>query len=151
MTDCLGNHASPFMQVLAEVHDRLGWDNFIESMICTMYFKVAKFFIPSTLGLAAESWGCQFFHKLMVAMHKQWLFYNSHLHYKKLDALTVQQREDIFARVKELQFIDPADLLPCHQCLLEGDFSDLGEGVSVNRQHWVASMDAAVASSSYIC
>ena len=115
-----------------------------------MYLEVAKRFIPSTSRLTAESWGRQFFHKLMVATHKQWLFCNSHVHYSKLDGLTRQQHEDFFAGVKELLLINPANLLPCHQYLLEGDFTDLGEGATVNRQHWVASMDSAIASSSYI-
>ena len=116
-----------------------------------MYVEAAKRFISLTSRLTTERWGCQFVHKLMVATHKQWLFRNSYVHCTKLDGLTVQQHEDIFACVKEPLLIDPADLLPCHQHLLEGDFTDLGEGATVNRQCWVASMDASVSFSSYVC
>ena len=34
---------------------------------------------------------------------------------------------------------------------MDGNFADIGEGATINRHHWVASMDAAVASSSYVC
>ena len=135
MTECLGTHPSPFMQVLVETYDCLGWDNFGEGRICNMYVEAAKRFISLTSRLTTERWGCQFVHKLMGATHKQWLFRNSYVHCTKLDGLTVQQHEDIFACVKELLLIDPTDLLPRHQHLLEGDFTDLGEGATVSRKH----------------
>ena len=81
MTECLGTHPSPFVQVLAETHDCLRWDNFVEGRICTMHVEVAKRFIPPTSRLTAEIYSRQVVHKLMVATHKQWLFRNSHIDY----------------------------------------------------------------------
>ena len=98
-----------------------------------MYLEAAKRFIPSASRIAAESWGRQVVHKLMVATHKPWLFCNSRVRYKTRNGLTVQQHADISAYVKELLLVDPANLLPRHQYLMVGDFTDIGGGASVNR------------------
>ena len=59
---------------------------------------------------------------LIVRTHEQWLFYSTHVHYKKLDGLTTKEHEEIFSQVCELILIDPANLLPWHYYLLSGDF-----------------------------
>ena len=60
--------------------------------------------------------------------HKQWLFRNMHVHYKKMDRLTETQHEEISKEIKELIMVDPGSLLDKHRYLLEWDFGALGEG-----------------------
>ena len=100
--------------------------------------------------MTPERWGKTFILKLMLETHKQWLFRNAHIHYKNLDGVTTKEHDAIFTRVNELLLIDPADLLPRHIYLLSGDFADLGEGSTVHRQHWVASMESALTSANYV-
>ena len=149
MVECLHVH-STFHHALAKAHDKLGWDNFVEGRVATIYVEAASQSLPPRSRLTPESWGRQFVHRLMVATHKQWLYRNSHVHYAKLDGLTEQQHDAIFRRCQELLEIDPADLLERHQYLLDEDFTELGEGSAINRQHWIASMDSAIAAAEWV-
>ena len=88
--------------------------------------------------MTLERWGRRLVSLLMQATHKQWLFRNLHVHYKKLEGLTEEQHLLIFQKVEELMLADPADLLPRNHILLEGDFTELGKGPTVHRQCWVA-------------
>lgn len=114
------------------------------------YVEAAARYLPPRSRLTPESWGRQFVRRLMVATHKQWLYRNSHVHYAKLDGLTEKQHEAIFERCKELLMVDPADLLDRHRYLLEGDFTELGEGSAVDRQNWIASMESAMSAAEHV-
>ena len=52
--------------------------------------------------------------QLLRMTHKQWLFRNMHVHYKKMDGLTETQHEAIFKEVQELIVVDPGSLLSKH-------------------------------------
>ena len=75
--------------------------------------------------------------------HKQWLFRNAHVHYKKLDGLTVARHEEIFCEVEQMMEVDPDELLPRHVYLLDVDFEALGEATSGDWMTWMASMKSA--------
>jgi len=148
MLDCL-HVMSTRHQVLAEVHDKLGWDNFVEGRICTMYLDVIEDALPQFA--TPSSWGVKFLSQLVQTTHKQWLFRNSHVHYKKLEGLTNEQHMEIFSQVESLMLIDPADLLEKHQhLLLEEDFTKLGEGPTLQRKVWVASMETALSAAKHV-
>ena len=82
--------------------------------------------------------------------HKQWLFRNAHLHYKNLEGLTMADHERIYDRVLELRLTNPAKLLDQHQYLLDTDFLESGEGPTLHRQSWIASVESALASASFV-
>jgi hypothetical protein len=149
LTDCVAGY-SPTLQVLARVHDRLGWDNFIEGRICKMYLEVYRTMGLPSVSLSPAQWGRTFVTKLLCITHKQWLFRNSHIYYKKLDGLTAQQHESILARVRELMWTDPSELLSNHQQLLEVDFEELGEGPSSDRQQWIIAMESAISLAGHV-
>ena len=86
----------------------------------------------------------------MQMTHKQWLFRNAHVHYKKLEGLTMSDHERIYDRVLELRLTDPASLLDQHQYLLDADFLELGEGPTLHRQGWIASVESALASANFV-
>jgi rhamnose utilization protein RhaD (predicted bifunctional aldolase and dehydrogenase) len=48
-------------------------------------------------------------------------------------------------RVEEYSLIDPEDLLPKHQYLLDTDFEALGSGPTIDRQIWLANITSACA------
>ena len=45
---------------------------------------------------------------------------------------------------------DPSDLLAKHQHLLEEDFVKLGKETAGTRQHWIASMESALAAADHV-
>ncbi len=47
--------------------------------------------------------------------------------------------------MEEYALINPEELLPRHQYLMEADFKTLGSGPVYNRQIWLANVDLAVA------
>ena len=46
--------------------------------------------------------------------------------------------------------VDPTDLLPEHQRLLNVDYERLGEGKAEQRQIWLAEMESAVSAANHI-
>ena len=134
------------LESLAEVQDRLGWDNFIEGRISKVFLSYVQ---PSLSGqrrkcLSPQSWGTTFITHIISLTHKQGLFRNSHVNFKKLDGLTPAQHDEIFQRVQSLLWTDPAELLDRHKYLLEEDFHQLGAGSSGVRQNWIQSMESAL-------
>jgi hypothetical protein len=150
MVACVASH-SPMLQSLAEVQDKLGWDNFVEGRISTCFVEAVRQDLEKHKARTTPERWCQtLVSKLLQLTHKQWLFRNSHVHYKKLEGLTAQQHEKIFDRVKELMWTDPSELLSKHKYLLEEDFQMLGETSSGQRQNWIASMESALAAAKHV-
>ena len=147
----LGNSTNALLSTLADVQDKLGWDSFVEGRVSTIFKSVMR---PVLKGLNSrltpERWCTILCTKLLELTHKQWLFRNSHVHFKKLEGLTPQQHAEVYQQVKSLEDTDPDDLLPRHQHLLERDMYELGEGSSGMRQQWVASMEAALQAAVYV-
>ena len=48
------------------------------------------------------------------------------------------------AKVKDLLWTDPDDMLEDDKALIEGDFKKLGSSMATNREFWVASMEVAI-------
>jgi len=142
---------SPLLHALATVQDRLGWDNFVEGRISKLFVEVVQVDLERIQSrLTPEKWCKTFIQKLLQLTHKQWLFRNSHTHYKKLEGLTPAQHELIFEKVKNLMWTDPADLLDQHHHLLQEDFGELGAGNSGARLQWAASMGSAIAAAEHV-
>ena len=115
MVDCVTSR-QPLYRILAEHHDCLGWDNFVKRRICNTYLQVVHDCFNSPYScLRPESWGKKLVSLLIQMTHKQWLFRNAHVHYKKLEGLTAADHERIYDCVLELRLTDPAELLGQHQ------------------------------------
>ena len=134
MTDCLESNASEVHKMLAHTHDKLGWDNFVEGRIGKFFLEVVAPMFPRRSRMTPEHWRQRLVSLLMQAIHKQWIFRKSHVNHKKLDGLTEEQHLLIFRKVEESMLTDPSDLLTQHRMLLEGGFTELGEGPIVYRQ-----------------
>ena len=145
MAECLADTASPILHTLADVQDRLGWDNFVEGRVSTVFIAAVKPQLSAgRFKRSAEKWCSQLSSKLLSLTHSQWLFRNSHVHFRKLGGLTTKQHEDIFDGVINLMGRDPEELLPKHRYLLQEDFHQLGKGSSGTRQVWIQSMESAL-------
>jgi len=141
MSQCC--HPSRY-ESLVKAHDNLGWDNFLEGRICTLFLEAYRCDLEDDVSpYRVDAWGRGFIERLIRITHAQWIFRNSHVHYKKLEGMTEAQHMDIFRRVEELMWDDPMDLLPAHRHLLEEDLQGLGECSSATRLYWVLSVEAA--------
>ena len=141
MSQC--SHPSRY-ESLVKAHDKLGWDNFLEGRICTLFLEAYRCDLEDDVSpYQVDSWGRGFIERLIRITHAQWIFRNSHVHYKKLEGMTEAQHMDIFRRVEELMWTDPMELLPAHRHLLEEDLQGLGECSSATRLYWVLSVEAA--------
>ena len=60
--------------------------------------------------------------------------------------MTTAEHHAIKDKVATLLCTDPDDLLPQHQpLLLQQNFTQLGQGPTLDRQHWMAQMRSALA------
>ena len=150
MIDCLHIDNNSY-RLLAEATDRLRWDSFLEGRISTVWLDVMKpQLMDGNTYLSPQRWGRQLIEQLLQITHKQWIFRNSRLYYKKLDGLTALEHHKIFEKMEELMHTDPDELLPRHRHLLEENFGALGEGSSIDRQYWIASMESALSAASCV-
>ena len=69
---------------------------------------------------------------------------------QKPEGLAEEQHGEIFNKVKDLMFTDPAELLPKYQHLLEIDFARLGDESTANKQYWIESMESALVVTDHI-
>ena len=91
MEDCVNQGESKFHE-LAFAQDQLGWDSLLEGRICSLFIEQAREYLKEIGSyMTAEKWGRLFITKLLNITHKQWIFRNSHVHYKKLDGMTEAQ------------------------------------------------------------
>ena len=88
--------------------------------------------------------------KLIRITHSQWIFRNSHVHYKKLEGMTKEQHLETFRRVEELMWEDPMSLLPRHRHLLEENLGELGECSTATRMYWILQVEAAQATAATV-
>ena len=141
----------PALSSFARDHDRLGWNNFIMGRISISLFEVQKAHLrQSQSRLSISSWACQFTQRILAIPHQQWLYRNARIHIRLIEGLTAADHNRIQDRVSHLLHTDPDDLLPQHQpLLLKQNFYQLGIGTSLDRQHWIAQMNSAIAAASH--
>ena len=60
------------------------------------------------------------------------------------DRCTVTESISLFARVEELMYTHQDDLLLKHRLLTGKDFEDLGKGIVMHRQYWIANMKSSI-------
>ena len=143
MIDCV-HGVNPDLMEVARKSDRLGWDSFLEGRITSSWLPmVLPMLLTSLHPLLPPSWGRQFINRLHNIVHKQWIYRNTCIHYRGTDGFTLQEQDQIINRVEEYSLIDPEDLLPRHQYLLDTDFEALGSGTTIDRQIWLANFDSA--------
>ena len=132
---------------LAIVQDRLCWDCFVEGRIYKLFLQVMKPCLREVGRRSVDQWGQDFVKSLLHLTHKQWLFRNARKHIRLMDGMTEAEHLEVYDRVEELIHLDPADLLPKHQYLLDDDFSKMGESSSIARKVWVLNVESAAANS----
>jgi hypothetical protein len=143
MIDCV-HGVNPNLMAVARESDRLGWDSFLEVRITSLWLSmVLPMLCKSLHSLLPPSWGRQLINKLHNIVHKQWIYRNTCIHYRGTDGCTMPEHNQIINRVEEYSLIDPKDLLPRHQYLLDTDFEALGSGPTIDRQIWLANINSA--------
>ena len=136
--------------VLAEYHDKLGWQNFIEGRLLSYYVDIQRSYLATQKTyLTAEGWGKGIIEQLLRITHKQWLLRNSLMHHKCADGRTMAEKRSIANRVKDLLWIDPEDLHEDDRPLLYEDPEELGASSSTNQAYWVACVEAALLSAAH--
>ena len=145
MTDCVHGGNQELINVARE-RDRLGCDSLLEGRITTLWLPlVSQLLSKLSCSLLPLSWGRKFINKLHNIIHKQWIYPNTFIHYWDTDGLTTLEHHKIINRVEEYALIDPEELLPRHQYLMEAAFETLGSSLAYNRQIWLVNVDSAVA------
>jgi hypothetical protein len=150
MIDCV-HGMNPELMDMARESDCLGWDSFLEGRITSLWLAlVSAMLCKSSCSLLPPSWGRQLINKLHSIVHKQWIYCNTFIHYRGTDGLTMLEHHEIINQVEEYALIDPKDLLPQHQYLLETDFKARGSGPTFERQIWLANIDSAFAAATLL-
>ena len=91
-----------------------------------------------------KMWSELFLQHLIGITHRQWTYRNARVHLKKIEGRTEQEHEEVFDEVRHMMLLDPVELLPKHQRLLEVDFAKLGEGSTEDRLRWLDHIEMAI-------
>lgn len=138
-------------QLLAKTHDYLGYDNFVEGRICSLFLEVYRQDLDENESpYKVDKWAKGFIERLVRITHSQWVFRNSYVHFKKAEGLTEAQHMEIFRRVEELMWEDPMSLLPSDRHLLEEDIDILGTCSTAVRKYWIMEVEAAQVSATRV-
>ena len=142
---------SPTLQSFATDHDKLGWENFMTGRRCSSLFRLQRTYLQQSRSpQTISSWARQFTQHVLHITHQQWLYRNARIHIRVLENMTAPEHHAIRDTVLALLHTDPDDLLPQHQyLLLDQDFYQLGSGMTLDRQHWIAHMNSALAAAKH--
>ena len=117
------------MATIAQEHDLLEWQNFVEGRISSKYVEMQRSYYRSREGCRRSEtrWATGFIENLICITHDQWTWRNEKLHYRKHPgAETRFEYEQIMTQIMNtLEMTNPEDLLPEDQFLLEVDPENL--------------------------
>eukprot|EP00984_Skeletonema_dohrnii_P027046 scaffold16475_cov75-Skeletonema_dohrnii-CCMP3373.AAC.1 len=135
----------PRFIAFAEIHDNLGWDNFVEGRISRRLVDLqAQYLSTIQTYVNPNSWGSGLIRQLLILTHQQWLYRNCTVHYKT-DGRSLPQHKEILQKVTRLLRTDEDLLLPEDRDLLHIDFAQLGQGPTIDQERWIANMESAMA------
>jgi hypothetical protein len=142
---------SPELAAFAMDHDTLGWDNFLEGRVSRKLIALqTEYICQAQSSWRPQTW-CKFFitHILNIT-HRQWLYRNAKVHFRKVEGKTAAEHSRVISEVRKMMLIDPEELLPQHRALLDRDFHSLGEGSTADRQIWLADLRSALGASAIL-
>ncbi len=87
--------------------------------------------------------GLKLIKSLIGLTHKQWLFWNSDIHYVS-KGLTAHQHDKLTTKICVLMKIKHKALLEQHRHFIQINFNKLGWGPTLAHQVWVANMEMAI-------
>ncbi len=139
------------LRLVAQHHDRLGWDNFLEGRICALWVELrARDLKERKLEQSADHWARGLMRRLLEIVHQQWLYRNATVHMKLKDGITSAQHILILKRIEECLEIDPEELLKKNKDLLYADFTQLAIGPVKNKLEWIAEMDSGMRAAEHV-
>jgi hypothetical protein len=126
------------------IHDKLGWDNFLEGRICSAWYSLRQDDIKNrNLRRSAGKWMKELMRRLLQITHQQWTYRNATVHLKVKDGRTIAQHEELVAEILECAHVDPDELLEEHKHLVGCNFTKLVTGPVKDKVEFVAEMRAA--------
>ena len=138
---------------LAQEHDLLDWQNFVEGRISSLYVEIQHQYYKSKEDCrrSATKWATGFIENIIRLTHNQWTWRNERLHYRRHPgAETAFEFEQTMQRIiSKLEMTDPEDLLPEDQYLLGVDPEDLMKASPDGRQAWMSNFESAVAAADH--
>lgn len=93
-----------------------------------------------------RTWSRHLVQKLWNITHHQWTYRNAQVHLRKLENRAVDEHMEVIEEVRKMMLVDPGELLPQHQALLEQFFLHLGRATMETRLHWLNEMESAIKS-----
>jgi len=150
MTSLLDSRWASRYALLAQYHDKLGWQNFVEGRYVSLYVEYQRMYL-NTLDTyrTAETWATGLIEQLLRITHDQWLHRNNLMHFKRKGGVTVAEYAKIESTVKDLIWTDPDELLEDDRALLRENFYKLGKSSPTNQRYWISSMEAAIQAASH--
>ena len=133
--------------ILAYMHDEIGWKCFTEGRISKRYVELQKkWFKSNAIQKSIQKWAMKFVENIIRITHHQWTFRNEKLHYRSHPgAESIFDYERSVNRIcQQLDFIDPEELLPEDQYLLEVDAERMAEETADRRHVWQTCLDSAL-------
>ncbi len=143
LQNCIGVK-DPGLRIVAMESNRLRWDSFVEGRSLSEWVSYLATLLKSAGSqMHQATWGKSFISKLFNITHKQWIFWNSQLHYCGKEGITLQQHREIMQCITTNMLTKPDELLPCHWYLILTNPMLLAGGSTASRQLRLSSMNTA--------
>jgi hypothetical protein len=93
---CMDNDYNESFRAMARVQDSIGWQRFMEGMVCKEIRAIQC--TPSSVTgqqCNTERWGRELVTSLLEVTHGQWLYCNVQVHNRTMGTLSTQWKEEI--------------------------------------------------------
>ena len=105
------------------IHNKLGWDNFLEGRIAAMWVENRIDNIcERKLKRGGSKWARGLMSRLLQITHQQWMYRNATVHIKIKDGCTLDQHRRTLDEIEKCLDTDPEELLWEHKHLLFTNF-----------------------------
>jgi hypothetical protein len=93
--------------VEVHLHDRLGWDSFLEGQFSALWVEHrASYIMQANLICSTNFWACGLMHRLLQITHAQWFYRNSTIHLAVKEGWTAAAHETILGTMDEFIHTD---------------------------------------------
>ena len=128
----------------AQLHDKLGWSNFMEGRLSVMWVEHRKDDIRKRkLTRGGDKWARGLMRRLLQMTHQQWLYRNATVHMKIKDGCTLVEHTRVLDEIDQCLDSDPDELLQEHKNLLFTNMENLARGPMKDKRQWLAEFHSA--------
>ncbi len=126
------------MQDLAELQDKIGWDNFAMGMVSTKLLQVqSAHLLQCNSARTARNWISGFITQLLQVTHSQWIYRCILVHNWTTGTLILAHKDELLKEIKHQLTLGSEGLAEEDKFLLECNFEEIVSTNGEQQEYWL--------------